>query len=252
MLERELHRRAIMLRLILAASILLLADPGHAAPDASGDAAGSRFIPLQLIIGGEWNGEAAITYPAGTFSESVEHASVWVGPRLWTHPKTGESMTVYDRSRGGRINPAEQIFAVRHDLAAIGRVADSRFGITACDQEAKYPLGLWRQGETRSFEYTCWYGDRPRTQVTTLTIREIDFEQDGRAHCLKVEWVCSAPSRRIGLSTTGSMSLRPAEASSRSGRYGEPRIIVPRAVWSSLHHFLYRYPEESDQIESKS
>jgi hypothetical protein len=181
-----------MLRLILAASVLLLAaDPARA---ALGDAAGSRFIPLQLIIGGEWNGEAAITYPGGTFSESVDHGSVWVGPRPWTHPKTGETMTVYDRSRGGRYNAAEQIFAVRHDLTAIGRVADSRFGIIACDQEAKYPLGLWRQGETRSFEYTCWYGDRPRTQVTTLTIREIDFEQDGRAHCLKVEWVLRAKS----------------------------------------------------------
>ena len=27
--------------------------------------------------------------------------------------------------------------AVRDDLVAIGRVADNRFGITACDQEAK-------------------------------------------------------------------------------------------------------------------
>ena len=85
-----------------------------------------------------------------------------------------------------------KIFAVRDDLTAIGRVADSRFGISACDQEAKYPLGLWRQGETRSFDYTCWHGDSPRAQVASLTIHEIDFDYGGREHCLKIEWLLRA------------------------------------------------------------
>lgn len=81
---------------------------------------------------------------------------------------------------------------MRDDLAAIGRVADSRFGITACDQEAKYPLGAWRQGESRSFDYRCWYGDKMRAMVTTLTTHEIDFAYGGREHCLKEEWTLRA------------------------------------------------------------
>jgi hypothetical protein len=165
-----------------------------AAPESGrADEAPARFIPLQLIIGDHWDGVPAITYPVGSFTEGVEQrgASTWVGPRQWTHPRTGKTLTVYDRSRAGR-NPAVQIFAVRDDLAAIGRVADSRFGIAACDQEAKYPLGPWHQGESRDFDYVCWYGERPRAQVTTIIIREIDFAYDGREHCLKEEWILRA------------------------------------------------------------
>jgi hypothetical protein len=149
-------------------------------------ASGTRFIPLQLILGGVWDGERAITYPAGTFSQTAG-GSTWSGPEPWLHPRTGASLSVYARSRGGR-NAADQLFAVRDDQTAIGRVADSRFGISACDQEAKFPLGLWRQGETRRFEYTCWYGERPRPKVATITIREIDFTYGGWPHSLKLEW----------------------------------------------------------------
>src|SRR5258708_34370892 len=74
----------------------------------------SRFLPLQLIIGGEWDGQNTITYPSGRFGELVQGGSIWVGPKQWTHPKTGEVLTVYDRTRGGR-NAAEQSFAVRKD-----------------------------------------------------------------------------------------------------------------------------------------
>lgn len=149
-----------------------------------------RFIPLQLIVGDRWNGEQTITYPTGRFVEGVRDgaASVWVGPRQWVHPKTGRTLTVYARGRDGR-NAAEQVFAVRDDQTAIGRVADSRFGITACDQEAKYPLGLWKQGETRTFDSTCWYGDKVQPKVTTIAIQDIDYTCYGIEHCLRIEWI---------------------------------------------------------------
>jgi hypothetical protein len=166
---------------------------GAVSAQAGAEADGTRFIPLQLILGDSWDGAETITYPVGRFTEGVEQgsASVWSGPRDWDHPKTGRTLIVYDRWRGGR-NAATQIFAVRDDLAAIGRVADSRFGITACDQEAKYPLGSWRRGESRSFDYRCWYGDKTRAMVTTVTIHEIDFAYGGREHCLKEEWTLRA------------------------------------------------------------
>lgn len=149
----------------------------------------TRFIPLQLVIGDRWNGEQTITYPSGRFVEGVREGapSIWVGPMQWKHPKTGRTLTVYTRGRDGR-NAAEQVFAVRDDRTAIGRVADSRFGITACDQEAKYPLGLWVQGETRTFDSTCWYGDKAQAKVTTITIQQIDYSCYGMDHCLRIEW----------------------------------------------------------------
>lgn len=169
-------------------SLLILL--GCLAGSAAAQAKEARFIPLQLIVGDRWNGDQSITYPSGRFVEGVRRgaASIWVGPRQWQHPKTGRSLTVYFRSRDGQ-NSADQIFAVRDDQTAIGRVADSRFGITACDQEAKYPLGLWKQGETRTFEYVCWYGNDRQAKVTTITIQELDYECFGMAHCLRIEWI---------------------------------------------------------------
>src|ERR1700731_2815721 len=100
----------------LPAAIAFLLCAGLAVGAGRAEAPVSRYIPLQLIIGDTWNGEHSITYPVGRFTEGVEGrgASTWSGPRQWSHPKTGRSLTVYDRSRGGR-NAAVQIFAVRDD-----------------------------------------------------------------------------------------------------------------------------------------
>ena len=102
-----------------------------------------RYIPLELILGADWNGTRETAMPKGSFTEGVARdPSTWRGPIEWKHPDTGETLSVYERSRRG----VWQKFALRVDGSAIGRVADSRFGIGSCDQEAKYPLGAWRQG----------------------------------------------------------------------------------------------------------
>jgi len=115
--------------------------------------------------------------------------STWRGPVEWRHPQTGALLMVYDRSRHGVV----QKFAVRTDRTAIGRVTDNRFEIGSCDQEGKYPLGLWRQGETRQFDYLCWRangGDASAADmVTTITIEKIDFSYGGAAHSLQIHWI---------------------------------------------------------------
>ena len=184
------------MNILRAAKFAVLLCAGLGAPPLRAETPATRFIPLQLILGDRWDGSHTITYPVGRFTEAVPDgpASTWTGPKQWLHPKTGRSLTVYFRSREGRnlANNADQIFAVRDDLGAIGRVADSRFGITACDQEAKYPLGLWTKGETRTYDYVCWYGSTVRPQVTTLTIQEIDYTYDGYDHSLRLEWILRA------------------------------------------------------------
>lgn len=179
---------------LLCAGMLACTVPVHAADDvwaASYDAATqTRYIPLELILGARWNGKREIAFPEGNFTEGVTtNPSTWRGPSAWQHPDTGATLTVYDRARRG----VGQKFAVRSDQSAIGRVADSRYGIRSCDQEAKYPLGIWRQGETRVFEYRCWYGSgaagRVRETRSTITIEKIDFEFAGLPHALQVRWV---------------------------------------------------------------
>jgi hypothetical protein len=170
----------------LVGAALLLALPSAAA-------AQERYIPLELILGAPWDGQERLAYPQGSFAEYVVSApSVWIGPRQWTHPKTGEVQTVYDRARTNRREHVEQVFAVRHDGTAIGRVADSRYGIEACDQEGKYPLGRWQQGESRIFDYRCWYGGAVRARRSIIQILRIDFDC-GPAHCLEIRWTHSDP-----------------------------------------------------------
>ena len=82
---------------------------------------------------------------------------------------------VYDRTRRG----VGQKFAVRTDGTAIGRVADSRYGISSCDQEAKYPLGVWRQGETRDFQYQCWYGSGAGKRAARSVTRPAEATPNG-------------------------------------------------------------------------
>jgi hypothetical protein len=182
-----------MLRWALIVSLMWSAA-AQAADDvwaASYDAAtGKRYIPLELILGAAWSGKREIVMPAGSFTEGAQpNPSTWRGPSEWSHPDTGASLVVYERARRG----AGQKFAVRTDEAAIGRVADSRYGISSCDQEAKYPLGWWKQGETREFEYRCWYrnGASKRVRVTrsAITIEEIDFQFAGLQHALQIRWI---------------------------------------------------------------
>jgi hypothetical protein len=149
-----------------------------------------RYIPLELILGAPWDGQWKISMPKGSFIEGVARdPSTWRGPVQWQHPDNGEALTVYERGRHG----VGQRFALRRDGAAIGRVSDSRFGISSCEEEAKYPLGEWKQGEMREFEYRCWYGSgekkRSAQMVTIITIENADFSYSGVDHSLRIHWV---------------------------------------------------------------
>ena len=101
-----------------------------------------------------WDGSQRIELPPARNYEAEE--TVWNGPQAWTNPYTGETLQVYDRQRTTRREGhVEQKMALRADQAAIGRVYDSRFGASVCDQEAKFPLGFWKQGEVRTYDYVC-------------------------------------------------------------------------------------------------
>jgi hypothetical protein len=183
--------RPYLTALLLAATISLPAAAAEDVWSASYDAATqTRYIPLELILGAEWDGQRKIAMPRGRFTEGVARdPSTWRGPAPWLHPDLAREITVYDRARRG----VTQKFAVRADGTAIGRVADSRNDISSCDGEGKYPLGYWKQGETREFVYRCWRGSGERKRVTgmitTIVIEEIDFDYGGVPHSLQLRWI---------------------------------------------------------------
>ena len=159
--------------------------------DAATDrAAQSRFIPMQLIVPGPWDGTRRIDLPIAEAFDS--EGTKWTGPEQWQNPHTKQVLTVYDRRRTNRREGSvEQKMAVRADGSAIGRVYDSRFGLV-CDQEAKFPLGVWKQGEVRTFEYVCLTTRSgqvvERRRASRITIEELDYEYHGVPHSLRFAW----------------------------------------------------------------
>jgi hypothetical protein len=146
---------------------------------------------MQLIVPGAWDGTRRIDMP---IAEGVDsEGTVWSGPQEWRNLYTGQMLTVYDRRRTTpREGSVEQKMAVRVDGSAIGRVYDSRFGGLVCDQEAKFPLGVWKQGEVRTFDYVCrtTRGGQvvERRRTARITIEALDYEYYGVAHSLRFAW----------------------------------------------------------------
>ena len=63
---------------------------------------------------------------------------------------SGKPVVAFARERNNRREGyIGQHFAVRAEQDGLGRVTDSRFGDLSCVGEIKFPLGEWREGETR-------------------------------------------------------------------------------------------------------
>lgn len=163
----------------------------------------TRFIPTQLYVPSLWSGEQSVDLPQAGGSDSEN--TKWSGPEEWEDPYTKAKKVVYDRRRyNSREGEVVQKMAIRTDKVAIGRAFDSRFSIGghSCDEEPKFPLGSWKQGEVRKFDYECRF-NRSGTVTTptftvTLTIDEIDFEYGGTPHSLRFTWhLYSKTSNRV-------------------------------------------------------
>ncbi|MDB5800746.1 MAG: hypothetical protein JWL63_1685 [Rhodocyclales bacterium] len=158
---------------------------------AADKSSGTRFIPMQLVVPAMWDGSRRIDMPiaSGTDAEGTQ----WSGPGAWRNPYSNENIVAYDRHRSNRREGVvDQKMMPRADGSAVGRVYDSRFGGIVCDGEGKYPLGVWRQGESRTFDYTCrTTRDGATVEVkrrSLIVIEELDYEYSGTPHSLRFEW----------------------------------------------------------------
>jgi hypothetical protein len=148
----------------------------------------TRFIPVELWTGGTWNGSRELRLTPAGLSFGKRGEKTIAGPVKWTRPSTGEVIQVYERRNGAK----KQLFALSSRRDGLGRVFDSRYD-RDCVDEVKFPLGRWKQGETRTFRVSCNGGGLRRTIV--LTIEIIDFVHRGVPHSLQFHWVVDGGQR---------------------------------------------------------
>ena len=180
---------AIMSRLGLSVVVVMLPFAGKSyAADYSHWAASydpttnTRFIPIELWTGGEWNGSRELRMTPASLSFGKRGDKHVSGPVAWKRPGSGETIQVYERDNRGK----KQLFALSSRGDGLGRVYDSRYA-RDCVDEVKFPLGLWKEGERRVFDVSCNNGSLRRRIV--LTIEKLDFIHEGVPHSLQFHWV---------------------------------------------------------------
>ncbi|WP_440672600.1 hypothetical protein [Candidatus Pelagibacter sp. HIMB1715] len=140
-----------------------------------------RFIPLELFTGGEIREDKEIKFTNANLVFGEKKRKKIVGPEDWKNPQTGETIKVYKRTRKGQSGFKTQLFTVTNDGQCIGRVWDSRRGGRVIKNGCKFPLGVWKEGETRSFEGSS--GGKPRK--IELTILKLGKKQKDK---VKFNW----------------------------------------------------------------
>ena len=145
--------------------------------------ANERFIPLELFTGGDIRDDQEIRYtPADTIFGEKRRKKI-VGPIDWKYPGTDEIIKVYKRTKKNKSGKVKktQLFTVTNDGQCIGRVYDQRrSGTKYIKNGCKFPLGLWKKGETRTFSVT----DRGARTVE-LKILSLGKKQTS---CVKYNW----------------------------------------------------------------
>lgn len=140
-----------------------------------------RFIPLELFTGGEIREDKEIKFTNTNLVFGEKKRKKIVGPEEWKNPQTGETIKVYKRTRKGQSGLKTQLFTVTNDGQCIGRVWDSRRGGRVIKNGCKFPLGVWKEGETRLFEGSS--GGKPRK--IELTILKLGKKQKDK---VKFNW----------------------------------------------------------------
>jgi len=148
--------------------------------------ANERFIPLELWSGGKITGPKNITFPKTNFSFGYRERHTIQGPIDWKNSRTGETVKVYDRSlsskKQGNYN---QLWTVTNNNQCLGRVFDSRRN-KFIENGCKFPLGNWKEKESRSF--TSEYFDSERGSYQRIKTIEILELGKGEKSCLKFRW----------------------------------------------------------------
>ena len=128
--------------------------------------ANERFIPLELFTGGEIRDDKEIKYTNANLIFGKNKKKKITGPEEWVHPRTGEKLKVYKRTRKAEGGLKTQLFSITNNKQCIGRVWDGRRGGKLITNGCKFPLGFWKKGESRTFLGAS--GGKPRKIVLKI------------------------------------------------------------------------------------
>ncbi len=184
-----------LMSLVLLAPTSVCAAESNVWGDSINPQTKERYIPVELWTGVDWDGkrELRMTPVDGTYRHRTSTYYI-KGPTEWKHPVIGQTATVYER-----INPDErkgedktQLFTINQNQTGLGRLFDGRPGRDTRTYSGglKFSLGLWKEGESKTFTYKVW--DTTVTErVETITIQRIDFSYQGTLHCLEIYWTAT-------------------------------------------------------------
>jgi hypothetical protein len=190
------RRQDVILCAVAIAVYLALPAMGAAADpnpwdDATNFAARERFIPVELWAGGAWNGRRELAMPKvdGHYRHNKATYSI-KGPIEWKHPATGQTHLVYERVNPQRGGPKLQLFTINGERSGLGRLYDGRPNrdVRTSSAGLKFPLGTWKEGETRKFAYKVYEGSTDSVRIESITIKQIDFTIGSDKHCLEFYW----------------------------------------------------------------
>ena len=119
-----------------------------------------RFIPLELFTGGEIRDDNEIRFTIANKVFGSKKRKKITGPENWTNPISGKNIKVYRRTRAGQSGLKTQLFTITNNGQCIGRVWDSRRGGKLIENGCKFPLGIWKKNEKRTFLGSS--GGKPR------------------------------------------------------------------------------------------
>jgi hypothetical protein len=183
----------VVATVVLAASVspAVVAVAGNSWDGAINFETKERFIPVELWAGAEWNGRRELEMPKvdGNYRHNKSAYSI-KGPTEWKHPATGQTHTVYERINPQSGGPKWQIFVINEERTGLGRLYDGRPNRDTRTSSGglKFPLGLWKEGETKKFAYKVYEGSRDSVRVESITIKQIDFTMGNDKHCLEFYW----------------------------------------------------------------
>ncbi len=173
-------------RLLVLLSVILIAG---CAAYPSNQTTDQRFIPIELWAGAKWDGTEEIVLSRLDVASGKNNKRHISGPTVWRHPNTGKNVLVYERTNKKKDGLKRQLFALNEAGTSLGRVYDSRPGSEDrfFKNEAMFPVGSWRRGEERTFEYLEFLHKGPVKRVATIKIRRLDYVYKGVPHSLKFD-----------------------------------------------------------------
>ena len=148
------------------------------------------FIPVELWLGEDISQSEKIVLPEVSFKFGYKERYKIKGPIIWKNSKTNESIKVYVRSRYSKREYKEisQLWTITNNNQCLGRVFDDR-GKRFIENGCKFPIGFWKQGESRSFT-SNYFDERKGNYKRIITITILNLENNDKS-CLKFNWKSS-------------------------------------------------------------